>query len=747
MAVQPFRRVDDEPYVSEVDADEVLDDRLDTEFGRRIAQFLADAQAATGTDARINSQFRERQEQAQAYTNYLYRPWTDPVTGITYTPEHKTSLAAYPGNSRHELGQAMDVARGPVLNWMRTPGRAAQYGLEFLPGNAGKIDPVHVQLARGSQAPKVPPPLPNLRMNAGLETPTMTRQAYGFGSAPLRGESIAPTTPMPRLRPSGPIPPGDIPPTPGMPLPRLRPEPPAQPMPRLRPSGEEQVAAVPTNFSPPLNVPSTDEAFRSGDDYFTFRSGGNEMIPKGPYGAEALAQALLSGRTANITAATEAIKAEAFRQHGLGAVLMQDQIQAEITRYLTETLPQEAPGAVRKLQDMTAKDPQYDAILRGLLDDPSLINQALGNLPPMTDQVMAKPNLRPGMSQQVASTGGLDVPGVTGEMLPADLGYGVTTGPIPPEPPPAADWGAAMHALSSFLPGLPGIPPGTQVSPEPARDFAPIRPPMIDGSTDERAYRDAFDSLFGANLSSGDDGELGDLDVPSITGEQLPPRNTNPFQFDQTEELWQPAVERPFYIDDYTPPQQQTRQFSDYLTEDFFGYDPTPVTWKPTPQPAPSRTSQILSTYPVVDDMKYGVANLPALPADYLAVANLPALPADYLAVANLPALPADYLARTTGPMPPDDYLARTTGPMPPPSPPPAPILPAGLTDLGDGNILIDPTKYGYEETANAFGYDRPSDEEIMENPSPIWYDETQWLPDLGYAAYYRRGGRMRRRY
>lgn len=112
--------------------DQVNTESLNAVFAQRLARAIADAEAATGQKAVLQSGYRSREEQAAAYNRFL---------------RGQTALAAPPGRSRHEFGEAVDLAPGPVLDWLHR--NAHRYGLEFLRGSAFARDPIHVQLRRG----------------------------------------------------------------------------------------------------------------------------------------------------------------------------------------------------------------------------------------------------------------------------------------------------------------------------------------------------------------------------------------------------------------------------------------------------------------------------------------------------------------------------------------------------------------------------------------------------------------------
>jgi len=101
-----------------------------------LANAIQQAEAATGARARLTSGHRTYDEQAELYRRY----------------KSGGGLAAPPGHSRHEQGNAGDIAHGPVLEYLRrNPQVMAANGLEFLGGRAGQIDRVHVQRIRGWQ--------------------------------------------------------------------------------------------------------------------------------------------------------------------------------------------------------------------------------------------------------------------------------------------------------------------------------------------------------------------------------------------------------------------------------------------------------------------------------------------------------------------------------------------------------------------------------------------------------------------
>lgn len=117
---------------------------VDTRFGEALYKLLSDAERETGSTARLNDLYRDPMRQAQYRANYLGKPVS--YGGRTFQPLKRGGLAAAPGRSRHQLGQAGDIASGPILDYAHA--NAGDYGLEFLKGRAFTADPVHIQLAR-----------------------------------------------------------------------------------------------------------------------------------------------------------------------------------------------------------------------------------------------------------------------------------------------------------------------------------------------------------------------------------------------------------------------------------------------------------------------------------------------------------------------------------------------------------------------------------------------------------------------
>jgi hypothetical protein len=105
---------------------------LNTQFAGDLKQAVSDAEKATGQKAEFTSLVRDQAKQAQLYYNFQHH-----IGG--------QGLAAKPGTSLHEKGEAADLAAGPVRDYIMA--HAQQYGLETVRG-----DPEHIQMARALRA-------------------------------------------------------------------------------------------------------------------------------------------------------------------------------------------------------------------------------------------------------------------------------------------------------------------------------------------------------------------------------------------------------------------------------------------------------------------------------------------------------------------------------------------------------------------------------------------------------------------
>lgn len=102
---------------------------LNPVFGQKLAQAIAAAERITGQKAKIVSGYRSTAEQSVLYQRYK--------SGVG-------GLAAPPGHSRHERGNAVDLADGPTREVLRRID--SQYGIEDLYSKIGKDMP-HFQLS------------------------------------------------------------------------------------------------------------------------------------------------------------------------------------------------------------------------------------------------------------------------------------------------------------------------------------------------------------------------------------------------------------------------------------------------------------------------------------------------------------------------------------------------------------------------------------------------------------------------
>lgn len=115
---------------------------LTPDFRTRLNAAIKVAEERTGDRAQINSATRTTAEQVNLFERYRL--------GIG-------GRAAPPGTSRHEIGEAVDLAEGKVLKELRNmwaSGELNKYGLEFLKDRNGKPimdDTGHIQLARDVQ--------------------------------------------------------------------------------------------------------------------------------------------------------------------------------------------------------------------------------------------------------------------------------------------------------------------------------------------------------------------------------------------------------------------------------------------------------------------------------------------------------------------------------------------------------------------------------------------------------------------
>jgi hypothetical protein len=164
---------------------------LNSTFADRLSRAILDAEAQTGERAVLRDLYRPPERQAQYYANYTQRPIT--FGGVTYQPGERGGLAAPPGQSRHGQGQAADIQRGAVLDYLHS--NADKYGLEFLKGASYARDPVHIQLSGSGNGNR-----PNLPASVSMDatarelealSQTPARQPLRLTVTPREGTGIA----------------------------------------------------------------------------------------------------------------------------------------------------------------------------------------------------------------------------------------------------------------------------------------------------------------------------------------------------------------------------------------------------------------------------------------------------------------------------------------------------------------------------------------------------------------------------
>lgn len=116
-----------------------------------------------------------------------------------------------------------------------------------------------------------------------------------------------------------------------------------------------------------------------------------ENIPAGPYGADKVARAMLSGDKAALDAAGKQLYdtvVAAKGQINIGGLLA---AQKEVSDYFTKTLPAQVPGAVRQAQTTMAQNPAINLPP----DQKKWMADAVAALPPATTSSMQMPRMRP----------------------------------------------------------------------------------------------------------------------------------------------------------------------------------------------------------------------------------------------------------------------------------------------------------------------------------------------------------------
>ncbi|MDE2439842.1 MAG: transglycosylase SLT domain-containing protein [Betaproteobacteria bacterium] len=153
-------------------------------FGSRLQNALNDAEQAAGGLSTVLSLKRTNAEQASAYRNYM-------MGG---------GIAARPGHSLHEIGDAADLKQDVVWQWLRSTDpktgqpRAANYGLEFLPDRLN--DKGHIQLMkqfRGGGTTVVPASAPATVAPSQAPASSVSNASPGqITSGPLPAPNVHP---------------------------------------------------------------------------------------------------------------------------------------------------------------------------------------------------------------------------------------------------------------------------------------------------------------------------------------------------------------------------------------------------------------------------------------------------------------------------------------------------------------------------------------------------------------------------
>jgi uncharacterized protein YcbK (DUF882 family) len=109
-------------------------EKLNPSFAAKLTKAIQEAEQVTGEKIQITSGFRSAEQQAQLYANYIGKAYN--YNGKTYMPnpnEPRPMMAAKPGNSAHETGNAVDLQSGAARDYIMK--YAAKFGLQDLPGD------------------------------------------------------------------------------------------------------------------------------------------------------------------------------------------------------------------------------------------------------------------------------------------------------------------------------------------------------------------------------------------------------------------------------------------------------------------------------------------------------------------------------------------------------------------------------------------------------------------------------------
>jgi hypothetical protein len=160
-------------------------------------------------------------------------------------------------------------------------------------------------------------------------------------------------------------------------------------------------------------------------------------IPTGPYGSELIAQAMLTGDPRLIAQAAKTVEDRATKQvmasvgmNVFGIPAAADKAKAEVEKYLTKTLPTQAPGAVRQFQRLLDL-PNSKGILEAIPPEyRDKVNQTFAALPkaPLMDDGLPPPIPEMRRTPQVAQ----DYTRSTSSLAGADF-KSPTSAPLSPE--------------------------------------------------------------------------------------------------------------------------------------------------------------------------------------------------------------------------------------------------------------------------------------------------------------------------
>jgi LAS superfamily LD-carboxypeptidase LdcB len=154
---------------------------LNPDFANRLMKAIQAAEQATGEKVMLTSGVRTYAQQAQLYANKHQEAFKG-KDGTVYEPngDPEPNPVAFPGNSTHESGNAVDIAAGPARDWIRA--HASEFGLNDL-----KNDPPH--FTSNSKGEKT---------NAGTAAEDTPTDLKAFGAAmaslnagqPQQGETL-----------------------------------------------------------------------------------------------------------------------------------------------------------------------------------------------------------------------------------------------------------------------------------------------------------------------------------------------------------------------------------------------------------------------------------------------------------------------------------------------------------------------------------------------------------------------------